>query len=103
MADRNVLKSPPHVAAPARAANMRLQSRIAIDRNSMLLLDGSGFKVRTIEKLGSPGRIRTSDQPVNSRNEAHFSPFLPVAPYCIRRPFFLRYLFQRLSSFVIGQ
>jgi len=38
-AERKALKSPPHCAAPAGAAKNRVQNRIAVDRNSMLLLN----------------------------------------------------------------
>jgi hypothetical protein len=36
MAERNELKSPPHVAASADAAKKRVQNRIAVDRNGVL-------------------------------------------------------------------
>jgi hypothetical protein len=38
MADRKVLKSPPHCAAPAGAAKSRVQKRIVADRSRMVLL-----------------------------------------------------------------
>src|SRR5215470_9340109 len=38
MADRKVLKSPPHVAALAGAARSRVQSRMPSDRNSIRFL-----------------------------------------------------------------
>jgi hypothetical protein len=39
MAERKALKSPPHVAAPAGATKRRVQNRMAVDRNGVLLLD----------------------------------------------------------------
>src|SRR6266849_1795856 len=52
-ADRKVLKSPPHVAAPADAARSRVQNRMPRDRNSMPLLQCS-FSRSSLEDTAAP-------------------------------------------------